>query len=53
MAVYRRLWKILHAVETAGDALCIAVIVALLYVLEVLKACALCGSVYWKLSKLW
>ena len=46
----------LYAVGAAGDALCAAVdalcaevLDVVLYVLEVLKAYAVCCSVYWKL----
>ena len=43
--VYWRTWKIVHAVGTAGDALCVEMLKIVLYVLEVLKACAVCHSV--------
>ena len=39
----------LYAVSTAGDALCAEVLEVALYVLELLKACAVYRSVYWKL----
>ncbi len=38
----------LYAVGTAGDSLCAQALEVVLYVLEVLKACAVCCSAYWR-----
>ena len=39
----------LHAIGTAGDALCAEALDVVLHVLEVLETCVVCRSVDWKL----